>query len=137
MAKVKNITEELLRQMDTDSAGSTDVNEDSVQKIIEVSRAQVRRLKWIATTSWLITLTCVVFLHNLKVYVFKQNLDDILSENEFWFIRRSDTVSIVLVVICVLLTYLVYAKSKTLTLLQICARLASIEEHLKKISLDK
>ncbi len=137
MAKVKNITEELLRQMDTDSAGSTDVNEDSAQKVIELHRTQVRRLKWIAATSWLITLTCVVFLHNLKIYVFKQNLDNTLSENEFWFIRRSDTVSIVLVVICVLLTYLVYAKSKTLTLLQICARLAGIEEHLKKISLDK
>lgn len=137
MAKVKNITEELLRQMDTDSAGSTDVNEDSTQKVIELHRTQVRRLKWIAATSWLITLTCVVFLHNLKIYVFKQNLDNTLSENEFWFIRRSDTVSIVLVVICVLLTYLVYAKSKTLTLLQICARLAGIEEHLKKISLDK
>lgn len=137
MAKVKNITEELLRQMDTDSAGSTDVNEDSTQKVIELHRTQVRRLKWIAATSWLITLTCVVFLHNLKIYVFKQNLDNTLSENEFWFIRRSDTVSIVLVVICVLLTYLVYAKSKTLTLLQICARLASIEEHLKRISLAK
>ena len=82
-------------------------------------------------------LTSVLFLHNLKDYVFKQSNDNIFSENEFWFVRFSDMVSIVLVVICVLLTYLVYAKSKTLTMLQICARLTGIEEHLKRISQDE
>ncbi|MGD8499139.1 MAG: hypothetical protein PVJ86_00740 [Phycisphaerales bacterium] len=131
MVKENDIKEELLKQMDQDSA---ETGTNSAWEIISKHRAQLGRLKWIAATSWLITLICAVALHNLKIYVFKQNLDIILSENEFWFIRRSDTVSAVLVVVCVLLTYLVYAKSKTLTMLQICARLAGIEEHLKKMS---
>lgn len=136
MAKANDLKEELLKQMNQDSAETAGVSANSAWEIIGKHRAQLRKLKWIAATSWLITLTCTVFLHNLKFYVFNQSLDDIFSENEFWFIRRSDTVSIVLVVICVLLTYLVYAKSKTLTMLQICARLAGIEEHLKRMSQD-
>ncbi|MBN2593196.1 MAG: hypothetical protein JXA81_06795, partial [Sedimentisphaerales bacterium] len=59
------------------------------------------------------------------------------TNNEFWLIRYSDLTMIVVVIISILLTYLVYAKSRTLTLLQICARLAGIEEQLKKISQDK
>jgi uncharacterized membrane protein YdbT with pleckstrin-like domain len=137
MAKEKDIKEELLKQLDQDSTETVGVSANSAWEIIGKHKVQLKKLKWIAAISWLITLTCVLVLHNLKVYVFKQGLDDIFSENEFWFIRRSDTVSIVLVVICVLLTYLVYAKSKTLTMLQICARLTRIEEHLKRMSQDE
>jgi uncharacterized membrane protein YdbT with pleckstrin-like domain len=137
MIKENDIKQELLKQMDKDSDKTSDTSENSARKIIEKHKAKLRRLKWIATISWLITLTSAIFLHNLKVYVFKQNFDNVFSENEFWFIRRSDTVSVVLVVVCVLLTYLVYVKSKTLTMMQISARLANIEEHLKKMSHDK
>ena len=137
MAKEKDIKEELLKQLDKDSAATAGVTANSTWEIIGKHKVQLKTLKWIAAISWLITLTCVLFLHNLKVYVFKQGFDGIFSETEFWFIRRSDTVSVVLVVICILLAYLVYAKSKTLTLLQICARLAGIEEQLKRMSQDE
>jgi len=134
MANEKNIKEELLKQMDQDSAETVGVSANSAWEIIGTHRTQLKKLKWIAATSWLIMLMCALFLHDLKDYVFKQSNDNIFSENEFWFVRFSDMVSIVLVVICVLLTYLVYAKSKTLTILQICARLAGIEEQLKRMS---
>ena len=76
-------------------------------------------------------------MHNLKVYLLKYNIEDVLTREEFWLIRFSDMCLVVVILISVLLTYLVYAKSKTLTMLQICARLAGIEEHLKKMSQDK
>jgi hypothetical protein len=76
-------------------------------------------------------------MHNLKLYLSQFNTEELLTREEFQIIRFSDMCLVVVILISALLTYLVYVKSKTLTMLQICARLASIEEHLKKISQDK
>jgi hypothetical protein len=137
MAKANDIKKELLKQMDEDSVEATDVGMDSAKIIIEKHKAQLRRLKWIAATGWLITLIYAVGVYNLKNYVLKHSIEDVLRRNEFWLIRYSDLTLIVVIIISILLTYLVYTKSKTLTMLQICARLANIEEHLKKMSQDK
>lgn len=134
MDNAKDIKEELLKQMEGDSAGATEVSETSAQKIIEKHKAQLRRRKWIAVIGWLITFIYVVALYNVKNYVLQNEVEEVLTKNEFWLIRYSDLTMIVVVIISILLTYLVYAKSKTLTMLQISARLASIEEQLKKIS---
>jgi hypothetical protein len=134
MEKAKDTKEELLEQMDGNSAGATEVSQTSAQEIIEKHKTQLRRRKLIAAISWLITFVYVVALYNVKNYVLRYEIEDVLTRNEFWLIRYSDMTSIVVVIISILLTYLVYAKSKTLTMLQICARLASIEEHLKKMS---
>jgi len=137
MGKVKDIKEELLKQMDGYSIETTDVISTSSRKIIEEHKTRLRRQKWIAAISWLITFLYTVGMHNLKIYLLKYNTEDILTRQEFWLIRFTDMALIVVILISVLLTYLVYTKSKTLTMLQICARLASIEEHLKKMSQDK
>ena len=137
MDKARDIKEELLRQMDEDSAGSTDVNKDSAQKVIELHRTQVRRLKLVAATSWLVTVLYLLGMYILKDFLLVNYVEGALTRNEVMLIRYSDMGSKVLIVISVLLTYLSYCRSRTLTLLQISARLASIEEHLKKISLDK
>jgi len=150
MEKAKDIKEELLKQMDGYSVKTTDVIATSARKIIEKHKTQLRRLKWIATISWLMTFLYAVGMHNLKVYLMKYNQDilnlkdyilnynqDLLTREEFWLIRFSDMALIVVILISILLTYLIYSKSKTLTMLQICARLAGIEEHLKKMSQDK
>jgi hypothetical protein len=147
MEKAKDIKEELLKQMDGYSVKTTDVIATSARKIIEKHKTQLRRLKWIAAISWLMTFLYAVGMHNLKVYLLKYNQDllnlkdyilnynqDLLTRQEFWLIRFSDMALVVVIIISLLLTYLVYAKSKTLTLLQICARLAGIEEHLKRIA---
>lgn len=137
MAGEKDIKEELLKQMDKDFAGSTDADKDSARKIVEYHKARVRRLKWIAGIGWLITIIYAVGLHNLKVYLLKYDIGDVLTRNEFQLVRFSDAGLMVLIIIAVLLTYLTYYSSRTLTLLQICARLASIEEYLKRMSKDK
>ena len=137
MAKVNNIKEELLRQMDTDSAGSADANKDSAQKVIELHRAQVRRLKWIAAISWLVTVLYLLGMYILKDFLLVNYVEGALTRNEIMLIRYSDMGLKVLIVISVLLTYLSYCRSRTLTMLQIFARLAGIEEHLKRMSQDK
>jgi hypothetical protein len=134
MDKAKDIKEELLMQIDGDSAGTTQVSQTSAQKIIDKHKAQLRRRKWIAAASWLITFIYVVTLYNVKIYVLDHSIENVLTKNEFWLIRYSDITMIIAVIISILLTFLVYVKSRTLTMLQISARLASIEEHLKKIS---
>ena len=134
MDKTKDIKEELLKQMDGGSVESTQVSQTSAQKLIDKHKARLRRRKWIAAASWLITFIYVVTLYNVKIYVLENSIEDVLTENEFWLIRYSDITMIIAVIISILLTFLVYVKSRTLTILQICARLTSIEEHLKKIS---
>ena len=134
MEKAKDIKEELLKQMDGYSVETTDIISTSARTIIDKHKAQLRRRKWIAAISWLMTFLYAVGMHNLKVYVSKYNIENVLTRQEFWLIRFSDMCLIVVILISFLLTYLVYAKSKTLTMLQICARLAGIEESLKKIS---
>ncbi len=137
MAKNNDLKEELLKQMDMDSAEAADVSVNSARKIIEKHKTRLRKLKWIAAIGWLITILYALAMHNLKVYLLKYNIEGVFTREEFWFIRFSDMCLIVAILIPILLTYLVYAKSKTLTMLQICARLASIEEHLKKMTQDK
>jgi len=137
MAKENELKEELLKQMDKDSAGAAGANINSAGKIIEKHKIRLRKLKWIAVIGWLSTILSTLVLHNLKVFVLENKIEGVLTSDEFWFIRRSDTVLMVLIIIAVLLTYLFYSTSRTLTILQISARLAKIEEHLKKMSQDK
>ncbi len=75
MDKAKDIKEELLKQMDGYSVKTTDVIATSARKIIEKHKTQLRRRKRIAATSWLMTFLYAVGMHNLKVYVFKYNIE--------------------------------------------------------------
>jgi hypothetical protein len=129
--------EDLLKQLDKDSVEATDVRVHSAREIIEKHKAQLKRLKWSAAISWLITILYFVVMHILKDVLLEGNLRHFLTEDEFWLIRHSDTGLKVLIVISALLSYLVYSKSRSLTILQVCARLANIEEYLKKISQNK
>ena len=137
MAKANDIKKELLKQMDKDSVETTDVGMDSARKIIEKHKAQLRRLKWIAAISWLITILYAVAMHSLKDYLLNYSIEDVLTANEFLLVAYSNMGLIVLIIISLLLTYLVYSTSRRSTTLQICARLANIEEHLIKMSQDK
>jgi hypothetical protein len=137
MTKRSSIKEELLKQLDKNSVEVTDVRVHSAREIIEKHKAQLRRLKWSAAISWLITVLYFVAMHILKDILFDGNIGNFLTEDEFWLIRHSDTGLSVLILIAVLLSYLVYSKSRTLTILQVCSRLANIEEYLKKMSQNK
>jgi hypothetical protein len=137
MAKESDIKQELLRQMDKNSVEAAGVSVNSARKIIEKHKSQLRRLKWITVISWLITILYFVGMHILKNVLMEGKIEQFLTEDELWLISHSNTGLKVLIAIAVLLTYLIYYKSKTLTILQVCARLANIEEYLKKISRDK
>jgi hypothetical protein len=137
MVKENDIKEELLKQLDQDSAGSAETDKDSARKIIEDYQAQARRIKILTILSWAITVFYFLVMHCLKEFLLEGNLRSLLTENEFLLISYMGMGSKVLIVISVLVTYLCYCKSKALTMIQICARLASIEEHLKRISQDR
>jgi heme/copper-type cytochrome/quinol oxidase subunit 1 len=134
MARENDIKEELLKQLDRNSVEAADVSVHSAREIIEKHKAQLRRLKWSAAVSWLITILYFVGMHILKDFMLERNIEQYLTKDEFWFLRYSDTGLMVLIIISVLLSYLVYSKSRTLTILQVCARLANIEEYLKKMA---
>ena len=137
MDKAKDIKEELLKQMDGGSVESTQVNETSARKLIKEYKIRLIRRKWIAAISWLITIIYAVAMHNLIVYLNEHNFETFLTSDESKLLRYMDMGSGVLILIAILLTYLAYSTSRSTTLLQICARLAGIEEQLKKISQDK
>jgi hypothetical protein len=137
MEKENNLKEELIKQMDGDPSEAIDTGVNWGSKIIEKYKTQLRRRKYIAITGWLVTIIYAIAIHNLKVFLLKENIDDILSSNAFWLLRWSDTCLIVLTMIALLLTYLYYSMSRAITILQISARLGKIEEYLKQISQDK
>ena len=132
MVKENDIKEELLKQMDDDYAGASDAKPDSVKRIIEIHRAQVRRLKWFAVISWVVT---ALYFSGISILrdILEVDINQVFSTEEL-LILYSNIGLKVLLVIAVLLTVIVYLKSRTLTIQQICARLANIEEQLKKIS---
>ena len=134
MATDKDFKEELVKQMDQDSAGSTRVDKDSAKEVIEDYQAQAKRLRTLAILSWAITVLYFLAMHSLKEFLSENNLQPFLTENEFLLINYTDMGLKVLIVISVLVTYLSYCKSKALTMVQICARLANIEEHLRRMS---
>jgi hypothetical protein len=134
MTKEKDIKEELLKQVDKDFAESTDIDKDSARKIIEDYQSQAKRLKMLTILSWAITVFYFFAMHALKDFLLKSDLQYLLTENELLLISYTDIGLKVLIVISVLVTYLCYCKSKALTMIQICARLANIEEHLRKMS---
>jgi hypothetical protein len=128
---------ELLKQMDGDSAGASNAKPDSAQRIIEMYAAQVRRLKWVTAVSWLITIVYFLAMHMLKDALLENDLQYFLTRDAFLLMRYSDMGLKVLLVIAVILTVALYLKSRTLTIQQISARLAGIEEQLKNMSQSK
>ena len=137
MATENDIKKELLKQMDKDSVESGDVRENSAGKIIEKHKARLRKRKWIAAIGWVITLLYALAIYCLKDILLKNNIGGVLTRNEFRFIRWSDACLMLLIIISVLLTYLFYSTSRTVTILQINTRLANMEEHIKKMSQDQ
>ena len=115
-----------------------ETNENIVaEKILKKYKNQLKRLKKYAIISWIIIAIYALGAHNLKVYFLNINYEGYLTKDEFWFLRYLDMGLVVLILASIPITYLVYQKSKTLTMLQICARLSNIEQYLIKLSPDK
>jgi hypothetical protein len=141
MIKAKDIKEKLLKQMDGDVAGTTEISETSAREIIDKHKTRLKRINRIAAIGWLITIMYTLAMHSLndylsgvKDYLTKNKMEGFFTNDQFMLVRYMDMGSAVLIAIAILLTYLAYNTSRSTTLLQICARLAGIEEQLKKLS---
>ena len=133
MDKAKDIKEELLKQMDENS-DQTSVK--TPQEIIARDTHRVRRLKRIVIISWSVVVGCFVtgaFLCAREGALFYG-----ASSDEIWLWTRVLAVALrPFLLIAIILTISLYIRSRTLTLRKIQARLAGIEEYLKKMSQDK
>lgn len=131
MANDDNLKEELIKQMDKNSDEASNANVSSPRKIIEKLAVQVKWLKWITAFSWLVVAAYFMVMCVLKDFLYY------MTEGERWLVLHSNVGLLALVIIAVLLTFSIYAKSRTLNIRQIHIRLANIEELLKKMSQDK
>ena len=136
MATEKDIKKELLKQLEID-VPEKPKEEYTNEKIIIKYKDQLKRWKKYAIIGWICTGLYLLLMFNLNEYLLRNNFEAFLSRQEFWLLRYSNMATKAFVMISILITYLVYHKSKTLTLLQICARLANIENYLKKMTIDK
>lgn len=134
MAEESNIREELLKQIDKESDEKARTNPRSIEKIIASDIARMKRLKWIVVISWVLVSVCFIptaFLERAW------NSFGSLTYSELLFMKRLAIIVRALLLIAIILTLSLYARSKTLTIHKIQARLANIEELLKKMSQDK
>ena len=137
MAKENDIKEELLKQMEKNSDRASDANIKSPQQIIVRDAKRVKRLKWITAFSWLLVVICFIAVAFLEW----ARDSGVLIDIELDWLSSLATVLRAIFVIAILFTISLcislFIRSRTLTMHQIQARLANIEEQLKKMSRDK
>jgi uncharacterized membrane-anchored protein len=128
MEKKNNLRDELLKQMEQNSGGSSNVNQKSIQAIIAKDTARVRRLKRATVVSWLLLAASFVVTGIIGALTgFRK---------ELWIVIPIIGVQ-ALLIIAVSCTISLYAMSRTLNMRQIQATLSEIQERLKKMSQDK
>lgn len=133
MSKESNLKEALLRQMDKESGETHRDGTKSIEEIIARDMARIKRLKWITASSWVLVVLCFIPAAFLE-YAQKSH---VLTTNEQVFLNSLALILRALLLIAVILTVSLYMRSRTLTIHRIHARLANIEELLKKMSHDK
>lgn len=142
MADKSNIKQELLKQMDTRPAGDR-TGIELMEKIISRDMARIRRLKWITGICWLLVLVCLAVPGVIElvkcipggILGFTPQMIDLLVPD--YYVSALAIVTRGLLVIAVILTISLYVRSRTLTMHQLQARLAGIEEQLKKMAQDE
>lgn len=133
MSEESNLKEALLRQMDKESDETHRDGTKSVEEIIARDIARIKRLKWITASSWALVVLCFIPAAFLE-YAEKSH---VLTTNELVFLNSLALILRALLLIAIILTISLYIRSRTLTIRRIQARLANIEELLKKMSRDK
>jgi hypothetical protein len=94
-------------------------------EILAREEARIRRLKWITSASWIVCAICLVTAVCIEVIA--------RPPQDYFAPAAIITVQAVLM-ICAFLTVSLYVRSRTLTMHQIQARLASIETRLKEMA---
>jgi hypothetical protein len=127
MAQECDFKEELLKQ-NGDSSNRSDTAVGSAQQLIARDTARVRHMKKVTQFSWL--LVVISFLA-------AGTIEALPGPHPDWFAPAAIIVAQALLIIAVSFTISLYVRSRTLTLHELQARLAKIEEHLRRIAGEK
>jgi hypothetical protein len=133
MSEESNLKEALLRQMDQESDERHQDGTKSIEEIIARDMVRIKRLKWITASSWVLVVLCFIPAAFLEY----AEESGVLTTNELVFLNSLALILRALLLIAIVLTVSLYMRSRTLTIHRIQARLANIEELLKKMSHDK
>lgn len=139
MTDKPNLRDDLLRQNGA-SANTSVVIRD---KILAEDQRQLRRMKWIAGRCWalfLVFLVLTVFLAYGGRHGFSflgannaEAMSYLLSEHR-WLVPMAIVVAQAWFFLAVIVTFSLHVRSRTLTMHQIQATLAGIEEQLRKMT---
>jgi hypothetical protein len=121
MATQDTLRNELLKQNGITPGTSSAIAEE----ILSRDAARVRRLKRITAASWIVFLICLIAA---------VCIDAIARPPQDYFAPAAIIIVQAVLLICVSLTISLYVRSRTLTMHQLQARLASIEAYLKKMA---
>ncbi len=135
MTTKANIGQELLKQMDDTSAETPDCKKIPMMRIFERDTAGVRRLKRIVIIFWLL-----VVISFIVACTYTLNVRGIKNDLQYFSMLLGGIATITfqaMFLISVILTISLFVRSRSLTMHQVQARLAGIEEQLKKICQDK
>ncbi len=124
MATEKNLREELLNQNGVGARKGDDLRD----RILAQDQARVARMNRLTIVSWIVVAASLV-----AAGLFRLSFPDVLARKP-QLVPLFITVWQALLMLAIIFTISLYIRSRTLTMHQIQASLALIEEHLKKMS---
>lgn len=132
MVEENDLRTGLLGQMDKDHGNASGAGTEVPRDIIERDSARVRRLKWVVIVCW--SLVVMLFVVGGIIESSTKGGESNVSDLNSVWVSVAAVVLRAMLLIAVVLTISLYIRSRTLTMRQIHVRLASIEEHLRKMS---
>jgi hypothetical protein len=136
MATEKNLRESLLQQDNFDSRTAAELRD----KILARDQTRVRHMKWVAGICWVLFLISLVVAalveagRRYRIAGLTTSEAAALFPEYEWFVPMAVIITQILLLIAVAMTLSLYIRSRTLTMHQIQARLAVIEEQLRKLA---
>jgi hypothetical protein len=124
MATEKNLREELLNQNHVGTQKSSDLR----NQVLAKDRANVARMKWLTIFSWILLAVSMAVAGVIELAFPDLFEEEPLRNPVFIIVWQA------LFLLVIVFTVSLYVRSRTLTMRQIQASLALIEEHLKKMS---
>ena len=136
MATEKNLRESLLQQ----DNGNVSTAAELRDRILAQDEVRVRRMKWIAGICWVLFLISLLLAalveagRRYRVAGLTTSEAVALFPEYEWFVPMAIIITQTLLLIAVAMTFSLYVRSRTLTMHQIQARLAALEEQLRKLA---
>ena len=124
MATEKNLREELLNQNHVGTQKPSDLR----NRVLARDQARVARMKWLTIVCWILLAVSIA-----AAGIMELAFPDLFEEEP---LRNPVFISVwqALLLLVIVFTISLYVRSRTLTMHQIQASLALIEEHLRRMS---